>query len=548
MTVHAIRMRLGDRILAAFGRKPEERAGIVRAMLRPGGGDVIGYWLQLVIAAMLATLGLALNSSAVVIGAMLIAPLMRPIVEVAMGLASGSAALALRAAVRTTASICVVTCVAVAIAWLLPFRTITVELEARTAPTLLDLVVAAACALAAAYASLRADADIATTAAGTSIGISLVPPLCAAGHGIALGNLAVSRGAALLFTANLSGILAVASALFVLAGFGQVDAIHEEDVLDDPGTRRGLTIRAGRAWSKLATARLGLVARLIPPLLLIGIVYLPLQRALREIQHRNEIAHSVAELLHASDRRVVQYTLDQSATAVAVRVVLVGDARGAGELDRELRGRLAALDVREPRISVWAVPDSAAMSALARRIDEIPPPPTPESVPRTVHRYSTELARMMRDVWPVSGTGELLEVWLDLERPDRLHVLHLGAPLGASGTELMARALEPAAGKLAIEEETLLPVEAPIADGMRWMSDATALIERARHAANLHICVTLARAPAARQRAAVAAQVAAVRAAMQSFVAPLSAVAVRDGDGWSAVVSTAACAADTPAD
>lgn len=103
-------------------RKPDERPGIVRGMLNPSSREVIGYWLQLVIAAMLATLGLALNSTAVVIGAMLIAPLMRPIVEMAMGLASGSAALAPRAAVRTTASICVVTCVAVAIAWLSPFR------------------------------------------------------------------------------------------------------------------------------------------------------------------------------------------------------------------------------------------------------------------------------------------------------------------------------------------------------------------------------------------------------------------------------------------
>ena len=137
MTVHAMRMRLGDRVLAAFGRKPEARAGIVRGMLSPRSGDVIGYWLQLVIAAMLATLGLALNSTAVVIGAMLIAPLMRPIVEVGMGLAAGSAALALRAAVRTTASICVVAAIAIAIAWLLPFRTITPQLEARTAPTLL---------------------------------------------------------------------------------------------------------------------------------------------------------------------------------------------------------------------------------------------------------------------------------------------------------------------------------------------------------------------------------------------------------------------------
>jgi uncharacterized membrane protein len=109
----------------------------------------------------------------------------------------------LRAAIRTIASVGLVVLVATAITWLLPFHEITSELEARTVPSLLDLVVAAACALTAAYTTLRTDADIATTAAGTSVGISLVPPLCACGYGIALQDPAVSRGAALLFTANL---------------------------------------------------------------------------------------------------------------------------------------------------------------------------------------------------------------------------------------------------------------------------------------------------------------------------------------------------------
>jgi len=184
--LRAIAHRLQDRFLATFGRSPADRSTVVRTMLQPHDGEVAGYWLQLVIATMLATLGLALNSSAVVIGAMLIAPLMRPIVELAMGFATGSAGLVLRAAVRTVASIGVATLVAFAITWVLPFHEITTELQARTAPSLLDLAVAAACALAAGYASLRADTDIATTAAGTSIGISLVPPLCAAGYGLAI--------------------------------------------------------------------------------------------------------------------------------------------------------------------------------------------------------------------------------------------------------------------------------------------------------------------------------------------------------------------------
>jgi hypothetical protein len=80
---------------------------------------------------------------------------------------------------------------------------------------------------------------------------------------------------------------------------------------------------------------------------------------------------------------------------------------------------------------------------------------------------------------------------------------------------------------------------------MRWIPDAIALIQRARRAPNLHLCVTLARAPAARQRAAAYTEVAAVRTAMQAFVTRIPTITVRDGDGWSVVVSTAACAAAT---
>ena len=73
------------------------------------------------IAAVLATLGLALDSTAVVIGAMLIAPLMRPIVDLAMGLATGSAPLVLRAGFRSLASVLVVTLTAVACAAVLTY-------------------------------------------------------------------------------------------------------------------------------------------------------------------------------------------------------------------------------------------------------------------------------------------------------------------------------------------------------------------------------------------------------------------------------------------
>ncbi|HSD88131.1 MAG TPA: DUF389 domain-containing protein, partial [Kofleriaceae bacterium] len=368
--------RAQDRVLRSFGRSPTERTAVVSTMLRPSASEPTGYWLQLAISTMLATFGLALDSTAVVIGAMLIAPLMKPLVEMSMGLASGSTGLALGAVVRTMSSIVLVVLVAVGLTWLLPFHEITTELDARTAPSLLDLAVAGACALAAAYATLRADTEIATTAAGTSIGISLVPPLCACGYGLAIGDLAAARGAALLFTANLSGILAITTLVFVSAGFARSDLVEVEAL--DERARRHAAVRVGRAWTRLASRRLGPFARFVPPLVLVSLVFVPLENALDEIKHRSVIEQQVAALLDGGSSPVVQYQLQQTTRGVSLRVVVVGDGQTADELARRIRVRLASLGVANPALTVWAVPEAASVSALAHRLDELPPPRLPE--------------------------------------------------------------------------------------------------------------------------------------------------------------------------
>jgi hypothetical protein len=440
--------------------------------------------------------------------------------------------------------------VALAITWLLPFHAITAELEARTAPTLLDLVVAGACALAAAYATIRTDADIATTAAGTSIGISLVPPLCAAGYGLALGDPAIARGAALLFTANLSAIWAIATGVFVLAGFGRVDTQHEEEVIEDADPA-GAAPRVGRAWSRRTVARLGPIARVMLPVVLVGIVSLPLQRAVGEIQRRTRIGQEISQLFKSEKRKVVQYTLEQTASGVTLRAVVVGDSHTASELDQEVRRRLASLGVEDPRVSVWAVPDAASLSALVRRVDEIPPPPVPEPMPATVHRYSTEVSKLLREAWPGAVTGELVGVWLDLDRADRVRVVHLGAPIGAAGTQLLARVLEPAAGRLEIEEDALSPVEAEARDAIAWLPRALDLIRRAR-ASGLRLCITLVRAPDAKSPAKPPAPAASpesltARAVMRRLSEGAGDLSVRDGDRWIVAPSRSECAEPAPA-
>jgi len=191
-----------DRLVRLLGNSVEGRQQLVIGMLHRNASEATSYWLQLIVSIGIATLGLVVGSSAVVIGAMLIAPLMGPIVGLAMGLATGSPFLVLRSAGRVGLSVIVAIGGAAVITMMVPFHELNAEISARTSPTVLDLITAGFCALAGVYASVRPGSDTAATAAGTSIGISLVPPLCASGYGFGTAAWPVAGGAALLFLTN----------------------------------------------------------------------------------------------------------------------------------------------------------------------------------------------------------------------------------------------------------------------------------------------------------------------------------------------------------
>ncbi|MEI2749709.1 MAG: DUF389 domain-containing protein [Ferruginibacter sp.] len=202
----------------------ETQIGTVRSMMERTPATAVSYWLQLCLSIGIATFGLVLNSGGVVIGAMLIAPLMGPIVELAMALTVGSPLLMLRSVFRATLSIVIAVLGSAAINLVLPFHELTAEIAARTTPTVIDLFVAVFCAFAAAFSTARSGSETVSTAAGTSISIALVPPLCVVGFGLANLQWSVALGAALLFTANLSAILMFAALFFFAVGFDAVKA------------------------------------------------------------------------------------------------------------------------------------------------------------------------------------------------------------------------------------------------------------------------------------------------------------------------------------
>jgi len=542
MNLAALVARIQDLIARRIGLELSERSVVIRAMLEPRHGEGIGYWLQLMMAAALATLGLALDSTAVVIGAMLIAPLMKPIIELAMGLATGSAPLVFRAGLRSATSIAAVVIASAVISWMLPFHEITRELAARTAPSLIDLFVAAACALAGAYATMFSTSDMASTAAGTSIGISLVPPLCTLGYALSIGEWHMAVGAALLFTANVTGIITVAGVVFVVVGFGQVDVAAEDLAMGSDYV--SVAGRIGRNWSA-ASKRLGAVSRLVLPLLLLAAIYIPLRTAVGEMTRRSEIRQELASQLASTQARVAQSSIEMGANGVVVRVVVVGDSQAAQELDTELRATLKRLGEPEARLSVWAVPDAKSMGALAMRLDDLPPPVVAEPVRDLAHHTPGEVLELVRHAWPKRGTGALVSAWMVDGTPLQIHVVHFGPPIGDLGLELLQRAVattEP----VVVVETAVESVDAPEAEAVTWVARALRMAEVARRLPGVALCITVPAPPpppdSVRKRPIVeAASTTVVRDIVDAAFVHVPNAIVSRGDHWSLSPVLGAC-------
>lgn len=175
----------------------------LRQSVRDEGRLTKSYMLMCGLSAGIAALGLLQSSTAVVIGAMLISPLMGPIASMGFGFASLDGH-QIRDSVKVIAigaAIGILT--GILLTWLSPIRNATPEIIARTEPTLLDLVVAIFSGIAGAYATVQQKG---ATAIGVAIATALMPPLATVGYGLGVGSLTFAFGAFLLFLTNLAAI------------------------------------------------------------------------------------------------------------------------------------------------------------------------------------------------------------------------------------------------------------------------------------------------------------------------------------------------------
>jgi hypothetical protein len=338
---------------------------------------------------------------------------------------------------------------------MLPFHEINAEISARTSPTVLDLITAGFCAIAGVYASLRPGSETATTAAGTSIGISLVPPLCASGIGFGTSMWSVAGGAALLFLTNLVAIVVVGTMAFVASGFNRVEiSVIEHEELSGQGTDAPIARALAMRLSRLFDSRWGSTFRFLMPFALLGAVYLPLRRALDEVAWEVRTRAAIRVSLSKVKSRIVQSRVHVERHGVEVVVVLLGKTTDADSTRKLMTAEIREVSGVTPRIEVLAVPDAGAFAGLESTLfkphplvtQSVTPLPTPnEQLTATQGRVRASI----EELWATNAAGKPLAIDLGADATGslRIRVVHLGAPISKDGTEILRLALKSRLGR-----------------------------------------------------------------------------------------------------
>ncbi len=202
----------------------KERREQIIDTISTGASPGFDYFFLVVLSGAIATLGLINDSAAVIIGAMLVAPLMSPILGVGLGsitadakLARNSASALVRGAIISILLSTLLTLTNLYLPFVPSLIEVPNEVLIRTQPTPNDLIIALAGGLAAAYS--LAQPHLSAALPGVAIATALMPPLSSIGIGIALGRWDIAGGAALLFLTNAVTIAFAATLVFFLEGF-----------------------------------------------------------------------------------------------------------------------------------------------------------------------------------------------------------------------------------------------------------------------------------------------------------------------------------------
>ena len=227
--IHTPIIRLYRRWMALFrinsgdwtwlGGKPVSLTALNRSLWRSAEPSS-NYFIMLFLSGVISALGLLAGSTATIIGAMIVAPLMGPITSIAFAFSIGNRRLLKRSAVSLTLGCISTVATAYLLTIILDLNSLNPEITSRTQPTLIDLIIALAAGAAGSFAKTRR--GVADALPGVAIAVALVPPLSVIGIGLALPSQPIAVGSSLLFATNLVGIIFSGVLLFVWQEYGSL--------------------------------------------------------------------------------------------------------------------------------------------------------------------------------------------------------------------------------------------------------------------------------------------------------------------------------------
>ncbi len=176
-----------------FFRQNPKRQDKVYEQIKNNAKCDYDFYVLTIFAAIIITLGILINSTAVVIGGMLIAPLVWPIMAMSVGIAMGRTALLQKSLFALLKSILVIIAVSIVFGFIVPELVLeNNELLERTSPTILELVVGLAAGFIGAF--IIAYPKLGSAIAGVVVAAAIVPPVSIVGISLARGDFNSATG------------------------------------------------------------------------------------------------------------------------------------------------------------------------------------------------------------------------------------------------------------------------------------------------------------------------------------------------------------------
>jgi uncharacterized hydrophobic protein (TIGR00271 family) len=390
---------------------PGSKPGVYLEVFNSSQVVSLNYGLELLFSAGIATLGLVLNSPAVVIGAMLISPLMGPILAAGLALAAADLYLGIKSLLSILIGVTASVLFSAALVWLLPFQSATGEILARTEPNLLDLGVALLSGLAGSVVVCRRSEGAGLTALpGVAIAVALMPPLCTVGFGVGSGfDWPIVSGAGLLFLTNLAAIVASAFLVFYVVRMDAPDVRTRIDslVLEEASNDRLYAIlqrtSLARAFGHVGKLRW----RIVMLVTVLAILFVPLRRSLMQVRDETRSRAAVREALHLLGPADTFVTQQVDITPTQIVIHLFASAPVSQSRIAEAEKLLLRRTGKEVSLMVRKAASEEELALLRQQMrTPAPAPPPPRDLDSIRADVVARLERPLKETWP-PDIGEL---------------------------------------------------------------------------------------------------------------------------------------------